>query len=96
MIKRLLLLTTLGVMLSGCYMVPLALLGPAKAGFSTASLIKSLPTTAANYMIKKSTGKSISQHVLDSLGDNIYKQTYLPEKQNPCILSNCTLSKANK
>ena len=96
MIKRLLLLTTLGVLLSGCYMVPMALIGPAKAGFSTASLIKSLPPATANYMIKKSTGKTIGQHVLDSIGDDIYKQTYLPEKQNPCILSNCTLSKANK
>ena len=96
MIRRLLLLTSLGVMLSGCYMVPMALIGPATSGFSTASLIKSLPTTAANYMIKKSTGKTIGQHVLDSIGSDVYKQTYLPEKQYPCILSNCTLSKAIK
>ena len=96
MIKRLLLIVALGVSVSGCFMAPLALIGPATSGFSTASLLKSLPTTAANYMIKKNTGKTIGQHVLDSIGDDIYKQTYLPEKQNPCILSNCTLSKANK
>ena len=78
MIKRLLLLTTLGVMLSGCYMVPMALIGPAKAGFSTASLIKSLPTATANYMIKKSTGKTISEHAFSILDDNNLKQTYFP------------------
>ena len=41
MIKRLLVLATLGTMLSGCYMVPMALVGPGISGFSTASLIQS-------------------------------------------------------
>ena len=40
MIKRLLLVVTLGVVLSGCFMAPLALIGPASSGFSTASLIQ--------------------------------------------------------
>ena len=41
MIRRLLLIATLGVMLSGCFMVPMAFIGPAASGFSTASLIQS-------------------------------------------------------
>ena len=56
MIKRLFILTTLGVMLSGCFMAPMALIGPAASGFSTASLIQSGASTGASYLIKRTTG----------------------------------------
>ena len=65
-------------MLSGCFMAPLALLGPATSGFSTASIIQSGVTTGANYMVKKSTGKSISQHAYEVLNKDVLKQTYFP------------------
>ena len=80
MFKRLLLIATLGVTLSGCFMAPLALIGPAASGFSTASIIQSGVTTGANYMVKKSTGKTIGQHAFDSLSQDVLKQTYLPKK----------------
>ena len=79
MIKRLLLIATLGVLLSGCFMAPMALIGPAAAGFSTASIIQSGVTTGANYMVKKSTGKTIGQHAYDSITKDVLKQTYLPK-----------------
>jgi len=79
MIKRLLVLTTLGVLLSGCFMVPMALVGPAASGFTTASIIQSGITTTANYMIKKSTGKSFGEHALSVINDDILKQSYLPK-----------------
>ena len=81
MIKRLFLLTTLGVLLSGCFMVPMALVGPAASGFSTASIIQSGVTTTASYMVKKSTGKSIAEHAFDVIGggDVIEQQAYFPE-----------------
>ena len=60
MLKRLFLIGTLSVFLSGCFMAPMALIGPATSGFSTASIIQSGVTTGANYMVKQSTGKSIS------------------------------------
>ena len=78
MIKRLLLIATLGVFLSGCFMAPMALIGPATSGFSTASLIQSGVTSGANYMVKKSTGKTITEHALDSLNKDVLRQTYLP------------------
>ena len=59
-------------------MAPLALLGPATSGFSTASIIQSGVTTGANYMVKKSTGKSISQHAYETLNKDVFKQTYFP------------------
>ena len=78
MIKRLLLVVTLGVMLSGCFMAPLALIGPVSSGFSTASLIQSGVTTGANYMVKKSTGRTIGEHAIEVINKDILKQTYLP------------------
>ena len=80
MIKRLFLLTTLGVLLSGCFMVPMAFVGPAVSGFSTASIAQSAVTTGASYMVKKSTGKSIAEHALNAIGgDVIEQQAYFPK-----------------
>ena len=70
--KRLLLIVAMGVALSGCFMAPLALIGPATSGFSTASLIQSGVTTSANYMVKKSTGKTIAEHALDAINSTYY------------------------
>ena len=81
MFKRLFLLTMLGTLLSGCFVAPMALIGPATSGFTTASIIQSGVTTGANYMIKKSTGKTISQHAIDTINKDIIKQSYLPEIQ---------------
>ena len=78
MIKRLLILTTLGVALSGCFMAPMALIGPATSGFSTASIIQSGISSGANYMVKKSTGKSITEHAIAAINKDIYKHTYFP------------------
>ena len=87
MIKRLFLLTTLGLLLSGCFMVPMAFIGPVTSGFSTASLIQSGMTTGANYVVKKSTGKTITEHAFDTINPDILKQSYIPkEKENVTTL----------
>jgi hypothetical protein len=85
MIRRLLLIATLGVMLSGCFMVPMAFIGPAASGFSTASLIQSGITTGASYMVKKSTGKTIAEHALATIDKNVMQQTYFPKNHTSLI-----------
>ena len=82
MIKRLLLLTTLGVMLSGCFMVPMAFIGPAASGFSTASIIQSGLTTGANYMVKKNTGRTIVELAFDAIDNGIVEQSYFPKENS--------------
>ena len=78
MIKRLFLIATLGVAVSGCFMAPMALIGPAASGFSTASIIQSGVTTGANYMVKKSTGKTIAEHAITIINrEDIYQQTFV-------------------
>ena len=97
MIKRLLTLATLGVLLSGCFMAPMALIGPVTSGFSTASLIQSGVTTTANYMVKKSTGKTLSEHAFAAISGSIIKQSYFPENnirtQNPTRLKTLQIHK---
>tara|TARA_B100001123_G_C14604677_1_gene747322 strand:+ start:309 stop:584 length:276 start_codon:yes stop_codon:yes gene_type:complete len=82
MIKRLILLTTLGLMLSGCFMAPMALIGPATSGFTTASIVQSGITTTAGFMVKKTTGKTIRQHAIDAINDEILQQSFSPKKIN--------------
>ena len=88
MLKRLLLLTSLGGLLSGCYMVPMAFIGPATSGFTTASLIQSGVTTTANFVVKEKTGKTISEHAFEKIGKKISLdsgvliQSYLPHEKN--------------
>ena len=60
-------------------MAPLALIGPATSGFTTASFVQSGVSAGANYMIKKSTGKTIGEHAIEAINENV-TQTYLPEK----------------
>jgi len=79
MIKRLLLIAVLGVTVSGCFMAPMAFIGPAASGFSTASIIQSGVSTGANYMVKKSTGKTIAEHAFSSINKDVYKQSYFPK-----------------
>ena len=87
MIKRLLLVVTLGVMLSGCFMAPLALVGPVTSGFSTASIVQAGVSTGANYMVKKSTGKTISEHAIEALSKDVLKQTYFPKMRDPLVVA---------
>ena len=81
MINRLLILTALCIMLTGCFMVPMAFVGPAVSGFSTASIAQSAVTTGASYMVKKSTGKTITEHAFDTINPDILKQSYIPKEK---------------
>ena len=87
MIKRLLLVVTLGAMLTGCFMAPLALLGPATSGFSTASLIQAGVSSGANYMVKKGTGKTIGEHAFNAISRETLQQTYFPRNSNSLIVA---------
>ena len=87
MIRRLILIVTLGVTLSGCFMVPMALIGPATSGFTTASIVQSGITTGAGYMVKKSTGKSLGEHAIDAINKDVLQQTYFPKNTTPLFVA---------
>ena len=87
MIKKIILIVTIGVTLSGCFMAPLDLIGPATSGFSTASIIQAGVSSGANYMVQKSTGKTIGQHALDAINKDIYQHTYLPKNKDSLVIA---------
>ena len=87
MIKRLFLIVALGVTVSGCFMAPLALIGPATSGFSTASLIQAGVSSGANFMVKKSTGKTIGEHAYEAINKETLQRTYLPINNNSPIVT---------
>tara|TARA_B100000686_G_scaffold345292_1_gene429624 strand:- start:399 stop:665 length:267 start_codon:yes stop_codon:yes gene_type:complete len=87
MIKRLLLIAMLGVMTSGCFVAPIALIGPATSGFSTASIIQAGVSTGANFVVQKSTGKTIGQHAMEAIHKDVLVQTYLPTIRKPLIVA---------
>ena len=78
MIKRLLTIAALGVTLSGCFMAPMALIGPATSGFSTASLIQTGISSGANYVVKQKTGKTNAEHAFESINKDVLQQSYFP------------------
>ena len=78
-VKRIVTLLTMSIMLSGCFMAPMAFIGPVTSGFSTASLIQSTITTSAGYMVKKSTGKSLTEHVFDSIDIEDLQHGFAPK-----------------
>lgn len=80
MLKRLLLPALCLTLLSGCYMAPLALIGPASSGFTSASLVQAGVSTSLNYVVKKGTGKTIGEHAIETLNNDVFKQTYFPVK----------------
>ena len=87
MIKRLLLVSAMGLFVSGCYMVPLAFIGPATSGFTASSIMQAAVTTTANHMVKKATGKSFSEHAFDAINMDDITLGYFPvNKSNNLIL----------
>ena len=87
MISRLLMIAAVGALLNGCFMAPLALVGPAASGFSTASIIQSGVTTTANYLVKKSSGKTIAEHAFDAVNLDVMMQSYFPKNKTHTLAS---------
>ena len=83
--KRTIVLVLSLFMLSGCYMLPMAFVTPAVSNFSTASIIQSTITSSANYMVKKTTGKTIGTHVIEAINNDI-QQTLAADREIEIIL----------
>jgi hypothetical protein len=67
-------------------MVPMAFVGPAVSGFSTASITQSVVTSGASYMVKKATGKSIAEHAFNTVVGDSLKQSYVPKNDTTRLI----------
>ena len=87
MIKKLLLVSAMGLFVSGCYMVPLAFIGPATSGFTASSVMQAAISTTAKNIVKKTTGKTFSEHAFDAINMDDIALGYFPvNKSNNLIL----------
>ena len=87
MVKRILLISVMGLLLSGCFMVPLALIGPATSGYTASSVMQAAISSTANHMVKKATGKSFSEHAFEAINIDDITLGYFPSnKSNNLIL----------
>ena len=85
--RKILLISMTGLLMSGCYMVPLAFIGPATSGYSTTSIMQAAVTSSANHIVKKTTGKTFSEHVTDTIDMDKISLGYFPSnKSNNLIL----------
>ena len=72
----------MGLIVSGCYMVPLAFIGPATSGFTASSVMQAAITTTAGHVVKKTTGKSFSEHAFEALNVDDITLGYFPEQKS--------------
>jgi len=75
-------LLLLGLFLSGCYTSSLVYVGPAATGVVHGRTAESLVTTSVNYAVKKQTGKTPIEHVLNKQQIATYESK--KKKLNPC------------
>ena len=68
-------------------MVPLAFIGPATSGFTASSVMQATITSSANHIVKKTTGKSFSEHAFDAINMDDITLGYFPvNKSNSLVL----------
>ena len=79
--RKILGLILMGFLLSGCYTSSLTYVGTS-AGLVQGKSIQSLATTTASYAIKKETGKTPLEHVVNPEQIRSYEKT--KSKLNPC------------
>ena len=68
-------------------MAPLALIGPITSGFTTASVIQTGVTSGAGYIIKQTSGKSVSEHVMEAINKDILQQAFVPKKRTALFIA---------
>ena len=96
MLKKLLLLTAVGILMSGCILVtPIALIGPATSGFTSASIAQSAITQYGNYLVKINTGKTVPQHAWGVIENKIVKNTIVKRSVAEEILQQAYFPKKN-
>ena len=83
--KKIFFILGLSLFLSGCFQV-IALVGPAATGVTSGNIYQSAVSYSVSYGIKKSTGKSIVENVIDLNKKNAKKSKKLVKNKNQDIL----------
>ena len=72
--------------LNGCFQV-LALVAPAASGVATGNIYQSAISYSVSYGVKKTTGKTIIENVIDLSQDSKHKETIAKNKTNKDLIN---------
>ena len=84
--KKILFVVVATLFLNGCFQV-LALVGPAATGVTTGNLYQSAISYSLGYGVKKTTGKTIIENVIDITKDHKNKEKIVKNKKNDDLMN---------
>ena len=83
--KKVIFVVIATVFLNGCFQV-LALVGPAASGVATGNIYQSAISYSLSYGVKKTTGKTIIENVIDIRKDSKHKEKVAENKTNKDLI----------
>ena len=84
--KKVIFVVIATVFLNGCFQV-LALVAPAASGVATGNIYQSAISYSVSYGVKKTTGKTIIENVIDLSKDFKHKEQIAKNKANKDLIS---------
>ena len=84
--KKVLFVVVATLFLNGCFQV-LALVGPAATGVTTGNIYQSAISYSLGYGVKKATGKTIIENVIDITKDHKDKEKIVKNKKNDDLMN---------
>jgi len=84
--KKILFVVVATLFLNGCFQV-LALVGPAATGVTTGNIYQSAISYSLGYGVKKTTGKTIIENVIDITKDHKDKEKIVKNKKNDDLMN---------
>ena len=84
--KKVILIVIATVFLNGCFQM-LALVGPAATGVASGNIYQSAISYSFSYGVKKTTGKTIIENVIDLSKDSKHKEKIANNKTNKDLIN---------
>jgi len=84
--KKVIFVVIATLFLNGCFQV-LALVAPAASGVATGNIYQSAISYSVSYGVKKTTGKTIIENVIDLSQDSKHKETIAKNKTNKDLIN---------
>ena len=84
--KKVIFVVIATLFLNGCFQV-LALVAPAASGVATGNIYQSAISYSLSYGVKKTTGKTIIENVIDLSQDSKHKETIAKNKTNKDLIN---------
>ena len=84
--KKVIFVVIAALFLNGCFQV-LALVAPAASGVATGNIYQSAISYSVSYGVKKTTGKTIIENIIDLSKDSKHKEKIAKNKKNKDLIN---------